>query len=220
MIATDLITDDIPPVKASDSVQQALDWMGSFGTSQLPVVDRSVFQGIASENMLLDAANPEADVSTALYAGWENAFVTENAHLYDVLRMMNAFDLEVLPVLDSKRRYEGLITARNVVQRLGDFFGIQEPGGVLVLEVDPKDYVLSEVGRITEGEDAKVLSLNLAPNAQGKIEITLKLNVEDLSRVVASFERFKYVVVSIHQKLQSRDDLRGNFDMLMGMIDD
>ena len=39
MLVSDLITDEIPPLKLSDTVEMALDWMEQFKVSHLPVVD-------------------------------------------------------------------------------------------------------------------------------------------------------------------------------------
>ncbi|MFK7972576.1 MAG: CBS domain-containing protein [Bacteroidia bacterium] len=222
MIAFDLITDSIPPVKSADTLQHALDWMAEFGTTQLPVVDDGKLMGIITEGNLLDAARPEAKLAEVLYPGWESAWVRQEAHLYDVLKAMNEYSLEVLPVMDAEDHYAGLITARYLVKRLGDFFAVHEPGGILVLEVPKRDYVLSEVGRIAEGEDAKVLGLNLATNpSTHALELTLKLNVEDLSRVIAAFTRHEYKILSAHHRSnENNEDMKRNYDLLMRFLDD
>jgi hypothetical protein len=196
--------------------------MAEFGTTQLPVVDDGKLAGIVTEAILLDAARPEVRISEVMYHGWDNACVHQHAHLYEVLRAMNEYKLEVLPVLDNEDQYIGLITARYLVKRLGDFFAVHEPGGVLVLQVPPRDYVLSEVGRIAEGEDAKVLGLNLANNLQTRnLELTLKLNVEDLSPVVAAFTRHGYEILSTHQRINDSDsDVKRNYHMLMKFLGD
>lgn len=221
MIAFDLITDLIPPVKSADTLQHALDWMAEFGTTQLPVVDDAKLIGIITEANLLDAARPEAKLSEVLYTGWESAWVKQEAHLYEVLRSMNEYSLEVLPVLDKDDQYVGLITARYLVKRLGDFFAVHEPGGIIVLEVPPRDYALSEVSRIAEGEDAKVLGLNLATNPiTHTFELTLKLNVEDLTRVIAAFTRHEYRILSTHQRVSdTNSDVQRNYDMLMRFLE-
>ena len=45
MLVVDLITDEIPPLKTTDTVELALDWMEQFKVSHLPVVkDREPYR--------------------------------------------------------------------------------------------------------------------------------------------------------------------------------
>ena len=46
MIAEDLINNMIPPLKSSDTIQKALDWMGNLRQNQLPVAENSRFIGM------------------------------------------------------------------------------------------------------------------------------------------------------------------------------
>ncbi len=216
MVAREFISDSIPPIKPSDTITYALDWMYEFKLSQLPIVLDGKFQGIITENDLLDAVDPEAKISELRYTGWDSAYVNVNQHMYEVIKMMSALQLELLPVLDSEMNYMGLISLKDVVQHLGGHFAIQEAGGILVLEIPSNSYVLSEIGRIVESADAKVLSfyLNTHPDG-GALEVTLKLNVEDLTRVVAAFERFKYKVVRTFHQFDRTGDYKQNVDALM-----
>ncbi|MEL6194888.1 MAG: CBS domain-containing protein, partial [Bacteroidota bacterium] len=48
---------------------------------------------------------------------------------------------------------------------------------------------------------------------------TLKLNVEDLSRVVASFDRFDYRVIKTFHKTPQLVDYQKNLDALLNYLD-
>jgi len=45
MLANDLITDEIPPLKITDTVSLALDWMEQFKVSHLAVVNNRELVG-------------------------------------------------------------------------------------------------------------------------------------------------------------------------------
>lgn len=216
MIVHELITDTVPPVKSTDSAGMALTWMGEFKVNQLPIVDEGTYLGIITENEILDAANPEEAIGSIRYPGWDSAYVYHNQHIYDALDVMNNFKLEVLPVLNDDARYIGAITLRDVSVFLGKLFAVSEPGSILVLSIPRHGYVLSEIGRITESADAKILSLYLSTPLDGQeLILTLKLNVEDPSRVAATFERFKYTILRTYHRSAYRDDLQSNFDSLL-----
>ncbi|RMG56668.1 MAG: CBS domain-containing protein [Bacteroidetes bacterium] len=216
MIVYELITDTVPPAKSTDAAGMALTWMSEFKVNQLPIVDEGRYLGMITENEILDAANPEEAIGVIRYPGWDSAYVYQNQHIYDALDVMNNFQLEVLPVLDEEDRYVGAITLRDVSTYLSKLFAVSEPGSILVLSIPKRGYVLSEIGRITESADAKVLSLYLSavPDAQ-EVVLTIKLNVEDPSRVIAAFERFQYTILRTYYRSAYGDDLQSNFDSLL-----
>ena len=69
-------------------------------------------------------------------------------------------------------------------------------GSVIVLEMLPQDYVLSDIARIVEANNAHVINLlHTIDGDTGRIVITLKIDLEDASPVIRSFERFNYTVL-------------------------
>ena len=220
MIVQELITDSLPPVKSSDSASMALSWMNEFKLGQLPIVDGGGFQGIVTENDILDAAEPDALVGDIKYPGLDSAYIYQGQHIYDAIDVMSNLKLELLPVLDEENVYLGVITMRDLIRFLDRLFAIRELGSILVLEIPERGYVLSEIARIAEEHDAKILSLYLTqhPSGQG-ILLTLKLNLEDLSRVIATFERYQYRVAHTYNRVDTSEDFRTNLDALIKYLD-
>ena len=58
MLANELMTDDIPPLKTSDTGVRALAWMDELRVSHLPIVNNVDFLGLISENDILDLNAP------------------------------------------------------------------------------------------------------------------------------------------------------------------
>ena len=90
-------------------------------------------------------------------------------------------------------------------------------GGILVLSMDLIDYSLAEISRYVEENNAKVISSTMIedPLDKGKIKLTLKINQMDLSRVVATLERFGYRVIGRYQENRTDTDDKDRIDMLM-----
>ena len=65
MLVVDLITDEIPPLKTTDTVELALDWMEQFKVSHLPVVKDRELIGLVSESDLLDYNHPEEQIDAS-----------------------------------------------------------------------------------------------------------------------------------------------------------
>lgn len=220
MIAREVITDTLPPVKSTDSASLALNWMNEFKISQLPIVDGGKYAGLITEDDVLDAADPSASVGMIRYSGWDSAYIYQGQHIYDAFDIMSNLRLEILPVVDEENAYLGVITLRDLVRYLDGLFAVREPGGILVLSLSQRDYMLSEIARIAESENAKILSLYLAqvPDSPDLI-LTLKLNVEDLSRVIASFDRFEYKILQTYHRIDNSEDFEHNLEALMKYLD-
>jgi acetoin utilization protein AcuB len=58
MLAGELISDIIPPLKTSDSGLKALNWMDEFKVSHLPIVNHQAFLGLISDSDILDLNAP------------------------------------------------------------------------------------------------------------------------------------------------------------------
>lgn len=216
MTAQELITDSVPSVKPTDNAARVLDWMSEFKVNQLAVVDKEVLVGIVSEEDLVELEDPGTLISDVEFTLFPNIYVFEDSHFYDVVKMASLHNVDMLPVVSrANQSYLGAITRKDIVNQAALVLSVQEPGGIIVLEVAYNSYALSEISRICESDDAKVLSLAVtnSPNAQ-KLYVTLKLNIRELSRLLASFERFSYEVVLTVTDTEQLDDSRERIDNL------
>jgi len=194
MLAGDLITDEIPPLKITDTVELALDWMEQFKVSHLPVVNNRELIGIVSETDLLDYEHPDEQINVSKLHLMRPA-IHYYQHAYDMLRLMSSLNLTLIPVIDEQELYKGCITLKGVVQNLSNMISVQNPGGVIVLELNQNDYSVTQIGNIIEGNDAKILSLHVSSEADStKLEVTIKVNREDLSGIIQTFNRYNYSV--------------------------
>ena len=67
---------------------------------------------------------------------------------------------------------------------------------LIILEIPLKDYTLTEIARIVESNNAHVMALSVMPISGGSLLlVSLKLDVDDLTAVLRSFERFSYNVL-------------------------
>jgi CBS domain-containing protein len=218
-LAKDLISDDIPPLKTSDTGMKALAWMDEFHVTHLPIVNHTEFLGLISENDVLDLNNPHEPIGAHSLA-LNNPFVRESQHFYDVLKVIATLNLTLVPVLDEKDNYLGIITLSKVVSELASMASIKEPGGLIVLDLNIHDYSLSEIARIVESNDCKILSLYISsPIDSTKLEVTMKINRTDLSGVIQTFERFNYKLKATFHESSNDESLQDRFDSLMNFLD-
>jgi CBS domain-containing protein len=218
MLAQDLISDTIPPLKTSDSGIKALHWMDEFRVAHLPIVNNSEFLGLISDTDILDLNAPEEALGNHPLS-LIRPFVYESEHIYEVLKLAARMHLTLIPVLDAENKYLGNISLRSLVEKFAATVSVQNPGGIIVLELNQNDYSLSQIARIVEENDTKILSLSVSNNPDyTQIELTIKVNREDIRGILASFARYNITVKATFQQTEFSEDLRNRFDLFMNYI--
>lgn len=219
MYASTLISYSVPPLKITDTGAKALLWMNDFHVRHLPVVEDGKLLGILSEDEVLNFADPDLTIKESASVLLEK-YVPANKHLYDIMRLVVNHNLTVVPVLDAEQEYVGLITVEDLIRKLADTGSITHPGGVLVLSMAPRDYSLSEIARLIEGENTTILSSFISsPYGNNQLELTLKLSKEDLKHVIATLERFGYEIKSSFYESEIIDTLQDRYEGLMRYLD-
>lgn len=219
MIARELISTSITPLRTSDTGAFAISQMEEFRVSHLPIVNEVDFLGMISDTDILALNDPDEPVGNSRLS-LTGAYVTEGQHIFDVMRVCDSLNLSVLPVLNDKNQYLGLITLPNLLTQLTAIMGIGNPGGIIVLEINDKDYTLTEIAHIVESNDAKILNLFVSSYPDStKMDVTLKINRIDLSPVLQTFFRFNYTVKASWSHEDAYDEgLRDRFDALMNYL--
>jgi len=142
----------------------------------------------------------------------------ETAHVYDVIFLMSDIGLTTVPVVDNNNQYLGLITQDDLVRHLGSMGAFTEPGSIVVLELQKKDYSLAEISRIVEGERAVLLSSFISSSSinENWVNVTLKINKQDIKHILATFKRFNYTIKATYQEADYIDDtLQKRYESLM-----
>jgi CBS domain-containing protein len=194
MVAKDLISEVIPSLKTSDLGQTALNWMEIFRISHLPVVNNQDFLGLISDADIYDLNQPEEPIGNHALTLFK-PYVTSEQHIFEVIGLASRLKLSVVPVLDSKNHFKGVITTSDLIRHIAGISSMDQPGGIIVLELIERDYSLSQIAQIVESNNVKVLSMYITSPAEStKLEVTLKVNTGDLMSVIRTFERYNYEV--------------------------
>ncbi len=217
MIAEELINHMIPPLKVTDDAHKAIVWMEEFRCNHLPVVSEGRLMGFISEEIILESNDIERPLQQFELEGTE-CYVRPETHVFDILRVANENKLQIVAVLNEDNTYLGLITVQDVMTSFAQSAMVQMPGGILVLSMDLIDYSLAQIARYVEENNAKIISSMLVEDMmdKGKIKLTLKINQEDLSRIVATLERFGFRVIGRYQENRENNGTdKDRIDMLM-----
>lgn len=212
--AQTLVNPDLPALTAQDDPVNALNLMDQFRVAHLPVVENGKFRGVISETELLSIDRIASEKENAMKL--VEVSVPPEEHILEILKVASEHHLTIIPVVDVEKKYMGAITLEKLVDSLSQYQSVNDPGAIVVLEINENDYHLSQIARIVEENDARILSLsvNTSPGS-GKMELHLKINKEDINPILQSFERFGYNITASYQEPEYTEDMRTRYDELM-----
>lgn len=213
MLTRDLISNSIPYLHLQDKVYHALQLMNDYHVAHLPVVEEEKYLGIISEEELLHSDEEQVLQQLPITDGGNSVKAAD--HFLKAIQVAVANKLSVVPVIDNNALV-GIVTYNDLLRNASDFMSLNQPGALIVLEMDTKDYSFAEVNRIVESNDAQITQLNTYTDPEtGITEVTIRINKLDVSNIIGSFQRYEYNVKYYFGEELYENELRNNYDNLM-----
>ncbi|SVD55649.1 uncharacterized protein METZ01_LOCUS408503 [marine metagenome] len=218
MQASELLSSSILTLHPDNDGQKALSLMDDLKISHLPVVQNKSYLGIISENEILEWEKTDESIDRHL-TNLVAPHVLENQHLFDIIEVLEKNRLTIVPVLTENKQYMGSVSNRKLLYTIARSSTVQSMGGVFVLEMNQNNYSMSEIARIIESNNTKILSsyITSVPNST-KIELTIKVNKIEIDAIINDFERFEYKVMASYQESASNNDFMERYESLMRFL--
>ncbi len=217
MVAENLISSAILPLRTSDTGEEALSIMDDFHVRHLPIVNNKQLLGLISDDDILLHNVDEAVGSYAL--SLRKPYVSDNDHIYEVMRLLANDQLTVIPVVDNDNDYIGMITQEDVLNYFATTASFSETGSIVILEMKRRDYSMTEISRIVESEGAVILSSFITSSQDSlKMEVTIKINRQNIQNIISTFERFNYEIKASFNEMEYLESLQERYDSLMSYL--
>ncbi len=221
MLASKKLNTDIRPLKGLDSIPEVEQRMELLDTDYLPVVDSTTHKliGQASRKAIRNLSDDAKYVSDI---GLEEAVKVYAAqHIFEAIRLMLLYEMRIIPVVDEQMTYLGTVQKQDVLEALTGMLNLTAYGSIVTIELHQRDFSLSEIVHLIEVEGAKILGVTVeVPDAVSNLyEVSIKLNIEDVSRVAASLRRYGYSVSAESGTEAFGIDLETRADELMKYLD-
>lgn len=193
--------------------------MNEFHLSQLPVVEDETYIFLLEESELLDGDTPEVLLNNLEFSHNKPA-IGKKAHLFEAIKLAADYKLSIVPVIDEEEKYLGAITRQNMMDTIAHFNGIHKAGGLLILQLEPQDLMLSEISRLAETESIHIYGIYTYNDPDSsELCVLIKTDRQDLSSFVATLERFHYrISYRFDEPTGAEDELKKNYEMLMHYI--
>ena len=221
MVAKKYIDKSIPNLKKSDTISFALDMMEEYRQEQLPIVENHQFLGIVTKDILDTIPNIDSKTLVDVAPLHEQLVIQENFHLYELARLAADLSLSILPVFDSSKNFKGMLSIEEAMQDFLGKFAAQPVGAIIVLQIKAIDFSLAEISRLVESNEAKVISMfteqdSLDPTL---LQVTIKLNTIDLTRIIATFERFEFRILAKFHDYETQQFESNRIDLLLKYLE-
>jgi acetoin utilization protein AcuB len=218
LLNKEIISAAVPSLHLDDPVSQALDLMADFHVTHLPVVTGDKLTGLVSEEDLLNVEN-DGTLLAELQAGFSGITAHADAFFYEAVQLVNENGLTLIPVVAQDAEYTGSIIATDLLRQLGRVSGVNDAGGIIVLEMEKVSFSFTEISKLVETNDAQIIQLNTYSDApSGNFYITLRINKAEISDIVATFQRYEYQVKYYFGEELYENELRNNYDHLMNYL--
>jgi len=218
MLCRQLLSQTLPFLRPTDTVFQALNVMADHQVLHLPIGEGIQFAALVSETAL-QAIDEDQQTLQQVASIWQPISVNSEDHFLMALQVAAQHQLTVVPVVGAEQELIGTLLPSDLIQAMATFMRLDEPGGLVVLEMEPRQYAFSEMSRLVETHDAQITQLNtrILPES-GQLSVTIRLNKPEISDIVATFQRYEYNVVCFFGEELYTNQLRNNYDNLMSYL--
>lgn len=218
MQANALISSSIKSIHPVEDGNKALEMMDQFRINHLAIVKNNFYLAIVSDKEIMNWYSEDECIEEHLN-NLASPHVKYNQHLFDIIEVLEKNNLSIVPVLDEKNQYLGVITSRKLMYSIAKSATIQSPGGVIVLEMNNNDYSLTEIANIIESNNTRILSSYIIskPNSTN-IEVTIKLNKKDITAIIKDFERRGYSISASYKEEEADEDFLERYESLMRFL--
>jgi predicted transcriptional regulator len=216
MLTRDLISNSIPNLHKDDKVFHALQLMNDYHVAHLPVVEDENYLGIISEEQLLQSDEENTIKQLPVTDGTTS--VQANDHFLKAIQTAVVNKLSIVPVVEEKLLV-GIVTYNDLLKNASEFMSLNQPGALIVLEMESRSYSFNEINRIVESNDAQITQLNTFTDPEtGIMQVTIRINKLEVSDIISTFQRYEYNVKYYFGEELYENELRTNYDNLMNYL--
>lgn len=218
MLTRELQSQTLPYLHLDDKVYQALQLMNDNHITHLPIAEGDKYVGIVSEDDLLQAENDNAPLRD-LEQSFAAFSVKGDEHFLKAVQVAADNGLSLVPIVSEENELVGTVTYTDLLRNASDFMSLNEPGGLIVLEINTNQYSFNEISKLVESNDAQITQLNTSNDPEtGVMQVTIRINKPEVSDIVATFQRYDYNVKYFFGEELYANELKSNYDNLMNYL--
>ena len=219
MIARELISERLNPLRYSDSVETAISYLVSEGVTELPIIENKKVINYGRLEFLSAIEDKNQPLSEAVAQNPHTAVASVNQHLFEMIPILAANQLSIIAVVDENGVYKGLIEQKEVNKLIAQSLTYRGIGAVIVIESDERDFSPSTISRWIEENGAKVVGLMVTQTESRRLRVNLKLNTTIAKPIVQTLNRQGYRVEQVYLSEDNDERDGAEIDLALKFFD-
>ena len=193
MLVSSLFNESLIPLRKTDTVATAREFMTEQGVTELPILDNKILYNYARAVLLTDAKDSQK-LEDVIPFNPHAPRIYENQHVYEIIPVFAASDLHVLTVLNADNEFVGIVDEKIIHKNISNSLTYKGIGAILVITVQGRDFAPSHMARLVEENGAKILGMMVEQGEAENLKINLKLNTTRVAGIVSALNRFGFKV--------------------------
>jgi len=220
MRAENAINTNLVPLTVDDSVLDARSKMDEVRSDIYPVVTPED-QTLVGQVRRSDIEDLDPATRISMLKLEDPVKIFDIQHLFEAARLMLQYELRLVTVVDQDMKFVGMIQKQRVLESLTGLLNLAAYGSVITIELDRRDFTLSEIVQLIETEGAKILGITVETpeNEEGIFKVSIKINLQDTTRVTSALRRYDYEVTTESSPEMYGFDLESRADELIKYLD-
>jgi CBS domain-containing protein len=167
--------------------------------SHFPVVEEAHLLGLIAEIDIRSIFEDDKKLGDFQYLF--QFFSTEkDNNLLEILKIFAANETNLVPVINDQKEYLGYCDLIDILHVYNNTPFLKNEGTVLGIEKNVSEYSFSEICQIIESNDGKMLGIFVSESDAATVKITLKFYSLEVNKIIQSFRRYNYKVLSKHKE--------------------
>ncbi len=212
------IQNHLPIVELGDHMSEVYELLETYET--LPIVSEGKYLGVVTLHEISNITKDEEGIFSLDGHTLFKPQLQQDQHPIDAIKVLQSTGLGFIPITDKQDNYLGTWDGVSVEQYYLSSEGLMAEGAAVILEIEPRNYSLSEIAQICETNNKKVLGLDIHTNEQNDtLLVSLYLEEPNIGDLISALERYGYNIYHTIGYQDNQDRLKENFDVLMSYLD-
>lgn len=213
------ISEQLSPLRPTDTIEAAIDWLTNQKVNNLPVVESGQFLGYAVLGNLLSQTEKNVELRSIIQKGIHFPVINAKLTISDAVPIFIQTGFDTLVVCKEDYIYSGIIEKNKVFSILADMVSINSQGAIITLRISNRDFSPSELCRLAENEGCKPMGFWVTNREDNDFEVNIKVQPGKVKNVVSTYERFGYQIESVFNPDDNDEDNDNRYKVFMKYID-
>lgn len=191
MIST--LDNDLRIFTLQDSVSDVLEYLNQEELSNAIFVENGLFLGVMSMDLLM-GLEPQKKLNSYAYLLKPDCILND-LHWFHAFELFSNLNTEVLAVVDQHQNYCGAYRYDDLNKGILSLSLIKQVGSIIVLSLDQHDANFGPIVELIERNEGKLLGMLITDQDENRIELTVKIAIQNCDMVVDALSRASYQVL-------------------------